>query len=105
MLPTIEIMTDPINRSGVSKASGSEYNIWIQDAYLHSTSSPYPSKFEFLVRGGVVMPKGRFLLTDRSFYVDQKGRLQVRCEDRLADAAAVLNWLQDHVKTTQKAAA
>jgi hypothetical protein len=104
MLPIIEIMSDPVNRRGTSQASGKEYNIWFQEAYLHSASSHYPVKFEFLVRDGVVLPRGRHTLTDRCFYVDQKGRLSVRLEEGLATLEAVAAGLSDQVKSLKVAA-
>lgn len=104
MLPVIEIMSDPINRHGTSQASGKQYNIWIQEAYLHSATSHYPVKFEFLVRDGVVLPRGKYTPTDRCFYVDQKGRLAVNLEEGLGTLEAVASGLQEQTKAMKAAA-
>jgi hypothetical protein len=104
MLPIIEIMSDPVNRCGTSQASGKEYNIWFQEAYLHGGNSHYPVKFEFLVRDGIVLPRGRFTLTDRCFYIDKNGRLAVRLEEGLAEPSAVLAGLTDQLKALKLAA-
>lgn len=104
MLPVVEILSDPINRRGVARGSGNQYDLWIQEAYLHSESSRYPVKFDFLVRDGVVLPKGRYTFTDRCFYVDQKGRLSVRLEEGLATLEAVHAGLADQLKILKAAA-
>jgi hypothetical protein len=104
MLPIIEILADPVNRRGVAKATGNEYNIWTQVAYLHSDANHYPAKFEFLVRDGIVLPKGKYTLTDRCFYVDQNGKLAVRLEDGLATFEAVASGLAEQSKQMKAAA-
>ncbi len=100
----IEILADPVNRRGTSKKSGNEYNIWFQEAYLHQAGGGYPQKFEFLVRDGVVLPRGKYTLTDRCFYINNDGRLSLRLEEGLAEPATAL---ADFSKTVQgvKAAA
>lgn len=108
MQPIIEICEDPVNRRGVSKKTNEEYNIWFQTAYLHTSESHYPTKFEFLVRDGIVLPRGRYTLTDRCFYVDRQGRLAVRLEEGLAEPATALENFNSQVKslaTDRKAAA
>lgn len=97
-MPIIEILSEPINRRGTSKKTGADYNIWFQEAFLHSQTSPYPEKFEFLVRDGVVLGKGRYTVTDRCFYVDRDGKLSLRLEDGLADPATALQGFADQVK-------
>ncbi len=82
-LAVVEICSDPINRSGISKKTGEEYNIWFQEAFLHLPGVPYPDKFEFLVRDGVVLGRGKFAVVASAFFVDRSGRLSLRLEDGL----------------------
>lgn len=104
-MPIIEILSDPINRRGVSKKSGNEYNIWFQEAFLHTAGSPYPEKFEFLVRDGLVLGRGRYTVTDRCFFIDRDGRLSLRLEDGLADPATALQMFADQVNGGKSKAA
>lgn len=84
----IEIMDDPVTRSGVSKKTGNNYTITTQVAYLHSASSKYPQKFEFFLRSGEVMKHGRYTLSAEAFYVDREGRLQIGIERGLVAITA-----------------
>jgi hypothetical protein len=104
MLPLIEILSDPVNRRGVSRRTGNDYDIWFQTGYLHDESGHYPVKFEFLVRDGVVLPKGKYTLTSKCFYVDQDGRLSLRLEEGLATLEAVAAGIADQVKQLKAAA-
>lgn len=79
----IEILSGPINRAGTSKKTGTEYNIYVQKAYLHTPSSPYPLAFDFLVNAGQVFAVGRYTLSVNAFVVGQDGRLSVRVADGL----------------------
>jgi hypothetical protein len=94
----VEILNDPVNRRGVSKKSGQEYNIWFQEAYLHQADGGYPQKFEFLVRDGIVLPRGKYTVTDRCFYINNDGRLSIRLEEGLAEPSTAL---ADFGKTVQ----
>ena len=79
----IEILSGPINRAGTSKKTGSEYNIYVQKAYLHTPASPYPLAFDFLVNAGQVFTVGRYTLSAEAFVVGQDGRLAVRVSEGL----------------------
>ncbi|MGH6616179.1 hypothetical protein [Sphingomonas sp.] len=104
-LPIIEVLSEPINRRGTSKATGNPYDIWTQVAWLYSASEPHPTKFELLVRDGAVLPKGRLTVSSECFFVDRNGRLQVNVERGLATLSATLDGLQQQIKSDKSGAA
>lgn len=83
MFAIVEICSPPVNRRGTSAKTGKEYNIWFQEAFLHLASSPYPQRFEFLVRDGVILDKGRYAITASAFFIDRDARIALRLEDGL----------------------
>ncbi|PZU46447.1 MAG: hypothetical protein DI568_11585 [Sphingomonas sp.] len=83
----IEIMDDPITRSGVSKKTGNNYSITMQKAYLHNPNEKYPTSFEFFLRNGEVFKPGRYTLGADAFYVDREGRLSLGIERGLVPLA------------------
>ncbi|MCG2841916.1 G5P family DNA-binding protein [Sandaracinobacter sp. RS1-74] len=76
----IEILDDPVTRSGVSKKTGQDYSITTQIAYLHQGTNKYPQSFEFFLRNGEVLKPGRYTLSADAFYVDRQGKLALGIE-------------------------
>ncbi|TPE59419.1 hypothetical protein FJQ54_13055 [Sandaracinobacter neustonicus] len=76
----IEIVDEPITRSGVSKKTGNAYTITTQKAFLHNPSEKYPTSFEFFLRTGEVFKPGRYTLSADAFYIDREGRLALGIE-------------------------
>lgn len=76
----IEILDDPVTRSGVSKKTGNNYSITTQKAYLHQDANKYPEAFEFFLRAGEVFKPGRYTLSSSAFYIDREGRLALGIE-------------------------
>lgn len=100
----VEICNEPVNRTGVSRSSGQPYDIWFQEAYLHQPGVPYPEKFEFLLRSGVVFSPGKYAVTARAFYVDRDGRLAVRLEDGMKPLEVALSDAKGGVSQIKAAA-
>ena len=104
MFAIVEICSSPVHRSGVSKKTGNEYDLWFQEAFLHRPGQPYPEKFEFLCGSGVVFDKGRYAVMPEAIQVDRNGGITVRLEDGLKPLAAALDEVAGWVKEQKVAA-
>lgn len=87
MLKIIITSTAVRNMNGIGKASGKEYDMNFQDAWIHlvgpeGVAEPYPQKIELILpkaKDGAPLfyATGEYVMDPSSIYVDRGGKLVV----------------------------